>query len=71
MSLQTRPAAESGESSSRISRPAVTTAFEEDNDFQEPIVLQPRTTRTASPRTGRVKASTESTGISMTNELHF
>ncbi|KAI8645950.1 hypothetical protein BD408DRAFT_429113 [Parasitella parasitica] len=56
LSLQTRPAAESGESSSsavlhptpRITRSSVVATLKEDDDFQEPIALRTRTDRTAS-----------------------
>ncbi|KAG2179813.1 hypothetical protein INT43_003596 [Umbelopsis isabellina] len=71
LSLQLQRVAESGESSSsasiratlRIARSTVIYTFEEEEDFQEPIALQPRTARIAPSVTASVQASTQSSGI--------
>ncbi|EPB90321.1 hypothetical protein HMPREF1544_02846 [Mucor circinelloides 1006PhL] len=72
LSLQRQGVAESGESSSstnvrqtpQIARSTVIADFEEDDDFQEPIVIRPRTTRATPSITTPVQASTQSTGMS-------
>ncbi|KAI9481556.1 MAG: hypothetical protein EXX96DRAFT_650016 [Benjaminiella poitrasii] len=63
LSLQMRPATESGESSSsvtvhptpRITRSTFIATFEEDNDFEEPNALRPRTARTVPSVTAPVR----------------
>lgn len=79
LSLQIRRVSESGESSSsasvrpthHITRSTVVTTFEQDDDFQEPIALQPRTSPTAPSTNAPVQAPTQSTGMPMKIELHF
>ncbi|CAO0797948.1 unnamed protein product [Mucor circinelloides] len=71
LSLQRQGVAESGESSSstnvrqtpQIARSTVIADFEEDDDFQEPIVIRPRTTRATPSVTTPVQASTQATGM--------
>ncbi|KAI7906309.1 uncharacterized protein BX663DRAFT_557996 [Cokeromyces recurvatus] len=71
LSSQMRRVTESGESSSSTSirpsrhiiRSTVITTFEKDDDFQEPIALQPRTARTEHSATAPVQASTLSSDI--------
>lgn len=71
LSLQRQGVAESGESSSstnvrqtpQIASSTVIADFEEDDDFQEPIVIRPRTTRATPSVTTPVQASTQSTGM--------